>query len=267
MLGAEARVRLVLLLCLAALLACDAAPPPPGPVPLEQALAARWDPLELEVVTRLPEERTGGRAIVLLHGYGSRGSDMRPLAEALLGDDIRVFLPTAALPHENGWGAIWWEFIEGDWPKPYSDDPSANAWPEPSKQLPRAREAVERLLGRIRARYRPEVLALAGHSQGAMLALDVAAGVSPPVDRVAAVAGYVLLDSMPRIEKPRAFRPPVFIAHGRSDPIVGFDAAGRMRRVLEAHGFPVTLYAHPGDHGIDPGTVRALRAFLLEDGD
>jgi predicted esterase len=70
------------------------------------------------------------------------------------------------------------------------------------------------------------------------LALDVAAGVSPPV----------------------------FIAHGRSDPIVGFDAAGRMRRVLEANGFPVTLHAHPGDHGIDPCTVRELRAFLLEDG-
>ena len=245
----------LLLVALAAGTACE------RQLTLEEALEASWQNLPVETVTRLPEARKGGVAVLFLHGYGRDGPHYELLAREILDDETRVFLPTAALPHARG-GAMWWEFIEGDWPKPYSDDPSANAWPKPSKQLPRAREAVPRLIAWVRSEYRPDVLVLAGHSQGAMLALDVAMVAEPPVDRVAALSGYVLLDSVGNIEKPRDERPRVLVSHGRGDELVAFSAAERMERLLTANGFDVTLAPHEGAHRINAAASRDLRAFV-----
>lgn len=250
----------VALLAASALAACDRGAPYGG-LTLQQALRTDWSDLEVEIVTGMPDDEPGGSAIVFLHGYGRSGTHYAPLAREILDDDSRVFLPTAALPHPGGGGAMWWEFLDEDWPKPYSDDPSARAWPM-SRQLPLAREAIARLLGEIRARYRPDRVVLAGHSQGAMLALDVGAEIEPPVDGIAAVAGYLLLDSVPRIETQRGGRPTVLISHGREDELVGFDRAEFMRQVLEHNGFGVVFEPHPGGHGIEPAVVRALRAFL-----
>jgi phospholipase/carboxylesterase len=231
---------------------------------LEQALRADWDALEYQLVTRMPEDRKGGRAIVFLHGYGSSGADSARLAHQIADDDTRVVLPTAVLPHANGRGAIWWEFLDEDWPKPYSDDAAANAWPAPSKQLPGARAAVIELVSRIRDRYQPTSVALAGFSQGAMLALDVAMAIEPPVERVAALSGYVLLDSVSNVAKPRAARPAILIAHGRRDERIGFDAAERMKRLLEQNGFTVVFEPHDGGHDIGAETIRELRDFLIQ---
>ncbi len=236
-----------------------------GGLTLEQALGVDWGDLEYEIATRMPEDQKGGRAIVFLHGYGSSGSFHRRLAAELAGDDTRVVLPTAVLPHPTGQGgAMWWEFLDEDWPKPYSNDPAANAWPKPSRQLPGARMAVIDLISRIRDRYQPDVVAVAGHSQGAMLALDVAMSIERPVDRVAALSGYVLLDSVPSIAKPRQERPVILISHGRRDQTVGFDAAETMKGLLEENGFAVTFRPHDGGHEISDAAARDLRDFLLE---
>jgi phospholipase/carboxylesterase len=120
------------------------------------------------------------------------------------------------------------------------------------------------LIARIRERYRPERLALAGHSQGAMLALDVAMVVDPPVDRVVAVSGYVLLDSVPNIARARPKRPAVLVSHGRRDPLVRFAAARSMKDLLEENGFAVTFRPHDGAHGIDAVATRDVRDFLLQ---
>jgi phospholipase/carboxylesterase len=233
-----------------------------GTLTLEQALAADWDALEYEVVTTMPEEQRGGLAVVFLHGYGRNGAHYSGLAQALLDDETRVILPTAILPHSAGHGGMWWEFLDEDWPKPYPVDPSAQVRPEPSQQLPRAREAIVALIARIRDRYEPDRVALAGHSQGAMLALDVAMVVEPPVDRVAFVSAYVLVDSVPNITRPRNDPPAILVSHGRHDELVGFHASESMRKLLEENGFAVTFKPHDGAHAVNEALVRNVRDFL-----
>ena len=232
----------------------------PQPLALDEALAADWSQLDTEIITRMPATQRGGTAVLLLHGYGGSGPGLSEIARALMADDRRVFLPTAALPHPSG-GAMWWEFIEGDWPKPWSDDPGSNHWP-PSRQLPRARAAVVALVDGIRARYAPEHLVVAGYSQGAMLALDAGLTLEPPPDGIVAVAGYTLLDSLPAIEKPRSSPPTVFIAHGASDELVPFVRAEWMKGLLERAGFLVIFEPHPGGHAFAPETVRKISQFL-----
>lgn len=255
------RIRLALLLApVACLLACERGGPA-AEVTLEQVLAADWSGLACDVVTSMPEGRPGGAAVVLLHGYGRTGSDYAELAHALAGDETRVFLPTAVLPHAEG--AMWWEFLEDDWPRPVSDDPSAGARPEPSRQLPLARRAVLGLVERIRRQYRPQTLAVAGHSQGGMLALDVALTPGAPVDRVAVLGGYLLLDSLAALPEARASRPAIFVSHGRADPLIAFEAAVRMRRLLGERGYQVRLVPHDGEHEVAASVVPALRSFLV----
>ena len=233
-----------------------------GTLTLDKVLDADWEALDYEVVTTMPEQQKGGLAVVFLHGYGRNGAYYSDLAQAILDDDTRVILPTAVLPHSPGQGAMWWEFLEEDWPKPYPVDPSASAWPEPSQQLPRARDAVVALVARVRDRYQPDSVLMAGHSQGAMLALDVAMVVDPPVDRVVSVSAYVLLDSVPNITKPRSERPAVLVSHGRRDQLVGFHAAESMRELLEENGFAVTFKPHDGEHAVNQAATRDVREFL-----
>lgn len=233
-----------------------------SPGSLDALLAADWSGLSHRVVSSMDPGQIGGTLVLFLHGYGSGGDGYAHLARQIATADTRVVLPTAVLPHSSGRGAMWWEFVDPDWPKPYSDDPTANAWPKPSRQLPRAREAVLALLAEARATYAPDRVLVAGHSQGAMLALDVALASERPVDGVALVAGYLLLDTLPRVEAADGPKPPVLVAHGRGDSLVPFDAAERLQRVLEANGFAVRLAPHGGGHGIEAPVVTALRDFV-----
>jgi phospholipase/carboxylesterase len=229
---------------------------------LEKALAAQWQSLNYTIVSRMPEEERGGTAILLLHGYGGSGPSFAALAEEILTPKTRVFLPTAVLPHPSGRGAMWWEFLEDDWPKPYSFELNAPSLPTSSKQLPKARAAVTQLIARIRDQFQPDRMVLVGHSQGAMLALDVAVSVEPGVDQVAAIAGYVLLDSVSKIKEARTHRPSVFISHGRQDTTIPYNSALDMKELLEKNGFDVHFRPHNAGHGVSERLMRDLRDFL-----
>ena len=250
-------------LMLSALCSCGSEAESPT-LTLQEALRADWKTVTYQVVSEMPADEKGGTIVLFLHGYGRDAELYSDLARGIANSHTRVVLPTAVLPHPSGEGAMWWEFVEPDWPKPYSDDPTANAWPKPSKQLPRTREAVLELLSEMRSRYEPEQIVLAGHSQGAMLALDSALSSGPFVDKIALLSGYLLLDSLTAVERERGKMPAVLISHGRDDSLVPFDAAERMRRVLEANGFSVVFRPHDGGHSISSEVIRDLRNFVPE---
>src|SRR6185295_9267806 len=112
-------------------------------------------------------------------------------------------------------------------------------------------------------RYRPDALRLAGFSQGAMLSLDVALAAAPPVDRVAALSGVLLADSLPALKTAQPRKPLVYVSHGREDPMLAFRGGERAKEILERHGFQVTFHPFEGGHEIPPEIVDELRGFLL----
>jgi phospholipase/carboxylesterase len=117
----------------------------------------------------------------------------------------------------------------------------------------------------LRARYAPDALVLVGYSQGAMLALDVAVALDPPPERVAAISGYLLIDTARRLEsEPAAPRPPVLVVQGRRDQIVELSRAETTVKALEANGFDVDFVVHGGGHPIRPEVVERVRAFARE---
>ncbi len=214
-------------------------------------------------MSALPEGQKGGKALVLLHGFR-----MRPDADSLLRSArkvaatlrMRVFLPGAI--EAAGKGRAWWGADGRYWPRHAGgDEQGADLVTDPP--LAAARSAVQAVLRDVRGRYQPQALLLAGYSQGAMLALDVALARQPPVDAVAALSGTMLAASLPGLRAPAAARTPVFLAHGRSDKTVPFAAGALAKTLLEQHGHPVTFRPFQGPHRLPPREIFAdLLTFL-----
>jgi phospholipase/carboxylesterase len=233
-------------------------------VPRQAAAAADttapWGGLEVALPGPTRDGARGGNAVVLLHGWGAQGDDLVPLAAELEQPGVRFVVPAGLLP-EVGGGRAWWHLHDADRPAQASnDEPPLQS---PNARLQAARDAVRGVLRTVAERWAPERLFLVGFSQGAMLSLDLALAGAPRIDRVAVLSGVMLADSVPGLLAPPTPRPPIFVSHGRQDPILPFGAGERMRTLLQKHGFAVDWHPFDGGHTIPASIVAALRAFLF----
>ena len=246
----------------------------PGSTLSSAAPGADSKPGGLDVVRLGPlrEQDQGGLLVVLLHGWGAQGDDLVSLARELARPRVRFLVPAAPLPRPGG-GRAWWQLDRNDRPVQVSSDELPPGF-QPNAQLTAARQAVLALLRDARQRYQPEAISIAGFSQGAMLALDVAlqaqAG-DPPIARVAVMSGALLADSLAKLHAQRsapaskkAALPAVLVSHGRADPVLPFERGASIETVLTAYGYPVTFYPFEGGHQIPAALVTRLRQFLFE---
>jgi phospholipase/carboxylesterase len=214
----------------------------------EKVTVGRWGGLDTRMVTAMAEGERGGRVLVILHGYGGTPERLMGGARTLAARHrMRIFLPAAPLP--QGSGRAWWTFDRPDWPK--------HAWGneqddtlKASSELQSSRAAMKALLTEVRAQFQPELLMLAGHSQGAMLAMDLALIGDPPVDRVVVRSGALLTASLPQLRSQHAKRSAVFISHGRQDGTIEFWKAERLKVMLEEHGHDVIWRPTEDGHGL-----------------
>jgi phospholipase/carboxylesterase len=97
-----------------------------------------------------------------------------------------------------------------------------------------------------------------GFSMGSVMSYSLGlAGDRPVPAGILAFSGFIPtvqgwrpdLDSRPAL--------PVFIAHGRRDPIMEVEFARRARALLEAGGLPVEYHESDAGHHIDPAHVPA----------
>ena len=206
------------------------------------------------------DDERGGTSVILLHGWGAPGDDLVGLAQVLDRPGARFIVPAAPLI-EVGGGRAWWHLDAKDRPEPATGDEPPQRQVHPD--LKAARVAVQTVLKAVRQRYAPDRLCIAGFSQGAMLALDVALDASPSVDRVAVLSGLLLADSVAGLRAARATRPQVLVSHGHSDPRVPFRAGERATDLLRRHGFNVSFHPFDGGHEIPPEVVSGLSDFLF----
>lgn len=230
--------------------------PAPSKSAASDASTAAFGGLEVTSGGDLAEDERGGTAVVLLHGFGASGDDLVSLARSLVHPRTRYVVPAGPLALPNG-GRAWW---------PLKQRSAYNAEQEllvPSELLESARAAVLGVLGTIRERYAPAALLVAGFSQGAMLALDVALQPTSAVQRVAVLSGALPVPTSLELAKPRARRPLVFVSHGRQDRVLRFAGAQHAASRLKSAGYTVTFQPFDGGHEISPEVVSALREFLF----
>jgi phospholipase/carboxylesterase len=188
--------------------------------------------------------------VIFLHGVGSGGADLEPLARAW----ARVFgfaVAAPDAPHAFDMAAMGrqWFSVAGVTEANRADRVAAAA--------PAFDAVVDAAIAR--AGTVPERTALVGFSQGTIMALDaLARGRS-----FAAVLGF----------SGRMARPPagalddaiVALIHGTADTVIPVEESSKARERLEAAGATASFVAIPGaGHGIGPTAEAAGRGFLAE---
>ena len=191
--------------------------------------------------------------LVLFHGRGADERDLYPLLDAL--DPERRLLgvtPRGPLSLPPG-GAHWYALREIGYPDPTTfatTFAAVTAWLDALQQ--------ETGVG-------PERTILGGFSQGAVMtyALGLGAGRPRPAGLVA-LSGFVPtvpgleLDLTPPL-------PPIVVAHGALDPVIGVEWSRRARGLLEDAGATLVYRESPGlGHTIDPDLLRELPSWIRQ---
>ncbi|WP_028534576.1 alpha/beta hydrolase [Paludibacterium yongneupense] len=195
-----------------------------------------------------PAASQAGSLVVLLHGVGSDGRDLLPLAEAW-----EESLPGAA-------------FASFDGGEPFDGGGDARQWfslagVSPANRGQRVAQAYPALARRLQDELAfwqvpPERLALVGFSQGSIMAMHHLAVASAPLGAVVAYSGRLAS----AIAAPG--RAPLTLVHGSDDSTIPVAESRAAQAAFQAAGFPVHFFEIDGlGHGISAdGAARGLQA-------
>lgn len=196
------------------------------------------------------------RIVVILHGYGRPREKLLNLAEheAVRYGTTFVF-PEAGLALD--WRRrAWWQ--------PRKSKPGGPAAKKLPEELPAAREQILTLLGEVREKFSVtnSEIVLCGVSQGGTLAFDAAVHSEKPLGGLAVLSGKLTGQQEWHPLLPRLRAVPVFLSHGRADPIAPFGAADRLRKALLAAEADVTWVPYDAGHEIAGTAQREFSRFI-----
>jgi phospholipase/carboxylesterase len=195
---------------------------------------------------------TPKQILLLLHGFGSSGSDMITLAQAWQQSlpDALFLAPHAPQRCGLGAGYQWWSL----------SDITPQALAAGAAQ---AGPAIHAFIDRKLQQYglSDAELAIVGFSQGTMMALHV--GLRRP-RQVAAIVGYSgMLTGATELRHEQITRPPVLLVHGSHDAVVPVAALHSAESDLKRLGIKVSTHVSSGvGHTVDPVGLRLGRDFV-----
>lgn len=218
--------------------------------------------LDVITVTRPGATKT----VVMLHGFGASYEDLAPLA-----------------PYLDPQGQWNWIFPNGILEVPLGPHMSGRAWfPIRMADIEAAamrgevvdfadvlpdgmRTAAERLRSLIEhVRIDSKDLVLGGFSQGAMMAVQVAATLPTDIRGMVLFSGTLINRGEWRSALPKKQAVPFFQSHGRGDPILGHQHAKRLNQLLLESGLKGDFVEFTGAHEIPLPVIQRAAAFLAQ---
>ncbi len=193
--------------------------------------------------------------VILLHGYGSDGNDLISLAPF-----FQQYLPKA-------------HFLAPNAPYPCEHNDHGYQWfglniLDPFMLMPAARHTATYIERYIESKSKIfnipyHHIALAGFSQGAMMALHVGLRQRQQLGGIISFSGALIGTHLIRQEL--ASFPPVLLIHGTEDMVVPFHESQRAHRALHDAGVQAELLSRPNlGHTIDEAGLKKTAQFLQQ---
>lgn len=199
-------------------------------------------------------------SVIWLHGLGADGNDFVPIVREL---DLSgcpsirfVFphAPTMPVTINNGYVMRAWYDILGTDITQREDETG----------LRKSQLLIEQLIAREKARGIPaDRIILAGFSQGCAMTLQTGLRHPEKLAGLLCLSGYLPLHTVVSTERHAANHDtPIFLAHGRGDPVIPIDRAEKSRDILKAFGYKVEWHEYMMPHSVCEEEISDTSAWL-----
>jgi phospholipase/carboxylesterase len=203
-----------------------------------------------------------GASLIVLHGLGADGHDFVPIAQELdLGEvgGARFIFPHAPMRPvtlNGGYVMRAWYDILGT-PLVRREDETG---------LRESQASIEALIAREVARGMPaNRIVLMGFSQGCAMTLMTGLRHRERLAGLVGLSGYLPLADTTAAERSDANAlVPIFLAHGRDDPMIGLDRAAASRDALRGLGYAVDWHEYDMPHSVCMEEIADLNRWLLK---
>lgn len=201
-------------------------------------------------------------AVIWLHGLGADGNDFVPIVRELdlsACPPLRFVFPTApTMPVTINGGYVmraWYDIFAPDLVRR-----------EDENGLRASQLQIEALIARETARTIPaKRIVLAGFSQGCAMTLQTGLRYPDKLAGLMCLSGYLPLAGTVAAERHAANQhTPVFMAHGRQDPVVTVDRAEASREALTSLGYDVQWHDYQMPHSVCAEEVADIGQWLTQ---
>jgi phospholipase/carboxylesterase len=209
------------------------------------------------------EKETGANpsvAIIWMHGLGANANDFVPMLNELdlAGlPPIRFIFPNAdTMPVTVNGGYVmraWYDIVATDLGRQ-----------EDEAGLRASQRKIEALMARENARGIPnERIILAGFSQGCAMTLQTGLRQKGKLAGLMCLSGYVPIAAKAADEHTAESKAtPIFMVHGRMDPVIPIARATQSRDLLQQWGYNVEWHDYPMQHSLCQEEVEHISAWL-----
>ena len=201
-------------------------------------------------------------AVIWLHGLGADGNDFVPIVEQLQLPShyaIRFIFPHAPLRPitiNQGYQMPGWYDVSSLSIVEQEDEIGIKESSAILKQLCEAQESSGIDAGRI---------IVAGFSQGGAIALHCGCRYPRQLAGIMALSTYLPLpDTLADEISEAATETDIFMAHGRQDDVVAYDAGKQSMALLEANNLQVNWHEYDMGHAVCLEEIQHIRQWLTE---
>lgn len=197
-------------------------------------------------------------SIIWLHGLGADGQDFVPIADELeLPVAVRYIFPHAPMRPVTINGG----FVMRAWYDIASQSMDAQ---QDAAGIRASHSLVEALITQeVASGIAPHNIFLAGFSQGGAIALHTALRQAVPLGGVLALSSYLPLAEIAArelLEQSKAT--PIFMAHGRNDPVVPYALGVISRDALQEFGYAVEWHEYAMQHSVCEEELQDIAVWL-----
>ncbi|MDH4234644.1 MAG: alpha/beta hydrolase [Gallionella sp.] len=207
-------------------------------------------------------------SIIWLHGLGADGQDFVPIVGELnLPVAVRYIFPHAPMrPVTINGGFVmraWYDITQSP---PSAFSKSGSDAHQDAAGIRASQIAVEALMAQEVANgIAPGNIFLAGFSQGGAIVLHTALRQTAPLGGVLALSTYLPLAESAPDEMLAGSQPtPIFMGHGRSDPVIPFTLGAASREALLEFGYDVEWHEYAMQHSVCDKELRDIEAWLAK---